>query len=227
MLGAGRHAQPAGVALIRAQREGLRDTHARTPSRDREAERRRAPASSLPISNTWYGTHALAVGLALAAVPVNDRNRGYPESLHLGSLHVVRIINRRAPSRQSAAKRERVSHGCDASSGAIYVPVISQQEEDRFWIKLQRGDLRFRRAGRSAEREVDAIVRLVGLMRGQHVLDMPCGPGRHLVHFAERGFRVTGVDNTAEYLEQAQEKLNGLSVELVCEDIACSSASRR
>jgi SAM-dependent methyltransferase len=96
--------------------------------------------------------------------------------------------------------------------------VISQQEEDRFWIKLREGIFDSAR-WKIAEREVDAIVRMVGLMRGHHVLDVPCGPGRHLLHFAERGFRVTGVDNTAEYLEQAQQKLHGLPVELVCEDV--------
>jgi SAM-dependent methyltransferase len=38
------------------------------------------------------------------------------------------------------------------------------------------------------------------------VLDMPCGPGRHSLELARRGFRVTGVDRTVAYLDTARQK---------------------
>ena len=53
------------------------------------------------------------------------------------------------------------------------------------------------------------------------LLDMGCGTGRHLVHFAARGFEVTGVDLSAEMLAVARGKLAGenLSAALVRGDI--------
>ena len=50
---------------------------------------------------------------------------------------------------------------------------------------------------------VDAIERLVPLPRGASVLDACCGPGRHSLELASRGYRVTGIDITEAYLEAA------------------------
>jgi SAM-dependent methyltransferase len=47
----------------------------------------------------------------------------------------------------------------------------------------------------AAATEVDQIVALTGTLEG-HVLDLACGPGRHSLAFAKRGFTVTGVDRT-------------------------------
>jgi len=53
------------------------------------------------------------------------------------------------------------------------------------------------------------------------VLELACGPGRHALEFARRGYRVTGVDRTARYLETAREKAGeeGLDVEWVEADM--------
>ena len=51
--------------------------------------------------------------------------------------------------------------------------------------------------------EVDRIILLTGLAGGR-VLDLCCGPGRHSVEFAARGFRVTGVDRTAFLVEKSK-----------------------
>jgi SAM-dependent methyltransferase len=52
---------------------------------------------------------------------------------------------------------------------------------------------------------VDAIERLVHPAPGAAVLDACCGPGRHSLEFASRGYRVTGIDITEAYLEAARE----------------------
>jgi SAM-dependent methyltransferase len=41
---------------------------------------------------------------------------------------------------------------------------------------------------------------------GGAVLDLCCGPGRHAVEFARRGFAVTGVDRSPFLLERARER---------------------
>jgi 2-polyprenyl-3-methyl-5-hydroxy-6-metoxy-1,4-benzoquinol methylase len=47
------------------------------------------------------------------------------------------------------------------------------------------------------------------------VLDMPCGPGRHALEFARRGFQVTGVDLNPSFIAQAKERTEkeGLKLE--------------
>jgi SAM-dependent methyltransferase len=42
--------------------------------------------------------------------------------------------------------------------------------------------------------------------KGKSVLDLCCGFGRWAIPLAERGFRVTGVDRTAHFLEQARTR---------------------
>ena len=60
---------------------------------------------------------------------------------------------------------------------------------------------------------VDAIERLVGLSPGAAVLDACCGPGRHSLELASRGYRVTGIDITESYLEAARESASGAARE--------------
>ncbi len=70
-------------------------------------------------------------------------------------------------------------------------------------------------------KEVDHILALLNLPKGASILDMPCGPGRHALELARRGFHVTGVDRTAAYLDRArrQAEAEGLHVEWVEADM--------
>jgi SAM-dependent methyltransferase len=51
--------------------------------------------------------------------------------------------------------------------------------------------------------EVEFIGDTLALPHGSKVLDLACGVGRHAIGMARRGFRVTGVDFNARYLERA------------------------
>lgn len=68
---------------------------------------------------------------------------------------------------------------------------------------------------------VDAVLALSGCPAGGAVLDAACGPGRHSVELALRGYRVTGVDLTPSFLEAARESAEdeGVEVEWVREDL--------
>jgi SAM-dependent methyltransferase len=72
----------------------------------------------------------------------------------------------------------------------------------------------------AAKDEVSRIMELV-LLDGGSVLDLCCGPGRHAVEFAQRGFAVTGVDRSAFLLERAKQHAasTGVSVEWVHKDM--------
>ncbi len=69
--------------------------------------------------------------------------------------------------------------------------------------------------------EVDQIISLLKLSPNSTVLDLCCGQGRHSLELAKRGFKVTGVDRTLEYLEKANAKANqqSLSIEFMQEDM--------
>src|SRR5215203_4462087 len=72
-----------------------------------------------------------------------------------------------------------------------------------------------------ARDEVELAVALLGCDPPASILDLACGPGRHLLELARRGFRATGVDATAAFLEEARSRAEatGVTVELVHADM--------
>jgi SAM-dependent methyltransferase len=71
-----------------------------------------------------------------------------------------------------------------------------------------------------ADEEAAEIVALTGVQSGR-ALDLCCGPGRHAVALARRGFDVTGVDLTPFLLDRAREHAaaHKVQVELVRQDM--------
>jgi SAM-dependent methyltransferase len=63
------------------------------------------------------------------------------------------------------------------------------------------------------EGEVRHLLRLVKRRRGT-VLDLCCGPGRHAVALAQRGFQVTGVDRTSFLLNKARQRARKAKVKV-------------
>lgn len=71
-----------------------------------------------------------------------------------------------------------------------------------------------------ATQEVQQLMQLSGVDGGA-MLDLACGPGRHSVALARRGFDVTGVDRSAFLLNHARHyaEAEGVSVEWLEEDM--------
>ncbi|GAI45550.1 unnamed protein product, partial [marine sediment metagenome] len=65
-----------------------------------------------------------------------------------------------------------------------------------------------------APEEVENIISLLGIKKGKKILDLCCGVGRHSIEFARRGYHVTGVDITTEYLNQARRKARKVKVKI-------------
>lgn len=53
--------------------------------------------------------------------------------------------------------------------------------------------------------EVDFLVELMDLSANSYILDIGCGPGRHSLELARRGFRTVGVDISPEFIKYATQ----------------------
>jgi len=86
-------------------------------------------------------------------------------------------------------------------------------EDERFWEAFR--DAMFPpETFADASDERDGVLALPGVnvREGDAVLDVPCGPGRHSLAFAEEGFDVTGVDATAPYVDEARARAEDAGV---------------
>jgi cyclopropane fatty-acyl-phospholipid synthase-like methyltransferase len=63
-------------------------------------------------------------------------------------------------------------------------------------------------------RETEAITRMLQLKKGEHVLDLACGFGRHSVVLAQKGLKVTGYDLSEGFLKKARELADTIEVKL-------------
>jgi SAM-dependent methyltransferase len=60
------------------------------------------------------------------------------------------------------------------------------------------------------QREAEFLIKTLACQRGAHLLDVPCGNGRLSFALAKRGFRVTGVDISEEFIEEATSLVTGV-----------------
>ena len=93
-------------------------------------------------------------------------------------------------------------------------------EQDSFWHTFEQFLFPDERFAISPE-QCDQFLALTETGPGAAVLDLCCGPGRHSLELARRGFKVTGVDRTRAYLRRAGEAAarENLDVEFILEDM--------
>ena len=93
-------------------------------------------------------------------------------------------------------------------------------EDDAFW----RARDRFMFSPDKCEQavvELDHVLELLQVPAGAAILDLCCGPGRHCVELARRGYAVTAVDRTTAYLDRARQRAAeaGVGVQFVEDDM--------
>ena len=71
------------------------------------------------------------------------------------------------------------------------------------------------------KQEVDFLEGELNIKQGQHLLDIPCGFGRHSIEFAKRGFRVTGIDISETFIKSLTKKIesDNLTIKAIHADI--------
>jgi len=60
------------------------------------------------------------------------------------------------------------------------------------------------------EAEANFLVNTLGCEPGAHLLDVPCGNGRLSFELAKRGYRVTGVDISEEFVDEARSAASSI-----------------
>lgn len=93
-------------------------------------------------------------------------------------------------------------------------------EDDEFWEST--GSWLFTdQAWQLSIEEVDQLISLLDLKPPADILDLCCGPGRHALELDRRGFIVTAVDRTENYLKEARRRAEdeGLAVEFIQDDM--------
>ena len=79
-------------------------------------------------------------------------------------------------------------------------------DNDEFWEETRTVVFNETRREQAPD-EVSRVLDLLGDMPSNAaILDLGCGIGRHSLELARKGFRVTGVDRTATYLDKAKEQ---------------------
>ena len=106
----------------------------------------------------------------------------------------------------------------DGKTSHHHEPVSNAVGRNNPWeqIYLERG-----RVFAGVHEETERIVRLLNDRQAKRVLDLGCGTGRHLVHFARSGFSVHGLDASPEATRLAREWLGseGLQADVRLQDI--------
>ena len=62
--------------------------------------------------------------------------------------------------------------------------------------------------------DAKGVLRLLELRKPSRILDLPCGLGRHSVILAQEGHKVTGVDLSPDFLEEARCRSKAAEVEV-------------
>jgi len=98
----------------------------------------------------------------------------------------------------------------------VYARPVAESPDWTEDLFLKQGELFLKlheRGLEQSEEEAKAIASLLrkhGLGDGASILDAPCGIGRHAIHLARMGYRVSGIDLSPLYVERAnhfREKL--------------------
>ncbi|MBI9045756.1 MAG: methyltransferase domain-containing protein [Anaerolineaceae bacterium] len=85
------------------------------------------------------------------------------------------------------------------------------------WIDFFKGEARQYHTEiftKNTKAEVDFLIEAFNLPEGSALLDLGCGIGRHTIPLAEKGFKMTGLDISADMLEIAKANANKTGVDI-------------
>ena len=93
--------------------------------------------------------------------------------------------------------------------------------ENDWYRKIWTLDIQDQSWVEDTKRQADFLIEKLGLKGGERILDLACGFGRHSLELARRGFDVTGIDITPDYIRYAAEQAEKehLPARFICADV--------
>lgn len=64
-------------------------------------------------------------------------------------------------------------------------------------------------------KEIDFIISQIDIPPGGRILDVGCGPGRHSIELASRGFEVVGIDPSITMIQAARDRAEQADISLI------------
>ena len=96
---------------------------------------------------------------------------------------------------------DHTSEWWDGRDSGTFFPAVYRQGDDSLEGNLDDQPLSL---AQRTNRDCDMIESLLAPAPGEHILDCPCGYGRHSVELAKRGYDVTGVDLCPQFIKEAR-----------------------
>ncbi len=90
-------------------------------------------------------------------------------------------------------------------------------------IEINPWDYWYSRKEGIIEPEVPKLVDLLKSNRFSRILDLGCGMGRHVLHFARAGFEVYSIDISTNAIAKIQQLLKRSTCKLVCKFGICEN----
>lgn len=96
----------------------------------------------------------------------------------------------------------------------------SWYNQDKFWELFEPVLFNEQRQA-NTKVEIEDVSNLLMIKKGERILDLCCGTGRHCLELARQGFDVVGVDRTASFIEKAKQNAQkgNLAVDFVVGDM--------
>ena len=89
---------------------------------------------------------------------------------------------------------------------------------ESFYTKRFRDITHFYKESEAAK-QVEFVETIIPLKPQCKILDLACGYGRHSIILAEKGYRVTGYDMSADYIEEARQQAEKAGVKINFEQL--------
>src|SRR5829696_8391782 len=86
------------------------------------------------------------------------------------------------------------------------MPVQSANINDTFFEGIYKDVWRKLILPGLSEAECDFIENIAQLQKGDAVLDLMCGYGRHALELGRHGYQITAIDNAADYIAEIIER---------------------
>jgi len=91
-------------------------------------------------------------------------------------------------------------------TGSGLLPGMAETNWDRLFDEIYLRTYAQLADPETGRRQAEGIVKLLGLEPGAHLLDCPCGYGRHSIEFARLGLHVVGADRSEILLAEAKAR---------------------